>query len=130
MGNNTRIQLNSREISPNSDLIWNKSTLLDCFGSLDAMDNLIQGKVILELRWRKTLPIFGCISGSQLLGRAEIPWENVLESPNMEFQKWVVMISKSRRVYDEDVKPPMVQISIKVRARSGVTKGGKKEEEW
>ncbi|KAM7513629.1 hypothetical protein LguiA_003212 [Lonicera macranthoides] len=116
-GNNSKIRINSKEISPNSDLIWNNSTSLDCSGSLDSVDKLMQGNVVFELRWRNTVSILGRIGGSQLLGRAEVPWKSVFESPNMELEKWVVMVSKSRRrVHDEDAKPPMVQISMKIRA--------------
>lgn len=111
-GNNKRIRLNSREISPRSDLSWNESFSLDCSGTQDSMDNLKQENVVFELRWRSKVPVFGRIAGSQLLGRVEIPWKEVFESPNMEMEKWVPMISSMRHVGDN--KPPKLQLGMKV----------------
>ncbi|KAJ0040762.1 hypothetical protein Pint_26595 [Pistacia integerrima] len=118
-GNNKRIQLNTKEISPSSgNLIWNESFSLECLGSEDSISNLRQQSVVFELRWRRTTPSFlGKKCKSQLLGRAEISWEKVLESPKMEIENWVVMPSKqsnNTRVYNEDVKPPSVQVAMKV----------------
>ncbi|XP_031268521.1 uncharacterized protein LOC116127041 [Pistacia vera] len=118
-GNNKRIQLNTKEISPSSgNLIWNESFSLECLGSEDSISNLKQQSVVFELRWRRTTPSFlGKKCKSQLLGRAEISWEKVLESPKMEIENWVVMPSKqsnNTRVYNEDVKPPSVQVAMKV----------------
>lgn len=61
--------------------------------------------------------MLGKIGGSQLLGRAEIPWKTVLESPDMEMEKWVMMASIKRCVVD-GVKPPSVQIAMRVRVPS------------
>lgn len=67
------------------------------------------------------MPVFGRIGGSQLLGRAEIPWKEVLESPNMELDKWVTMVprSTSGRAL-EGVKLPKLQIGIKVGVQAEV----------
>ncbi|KAJ4715708.1 C2 domain protein [Melia azedarach] len=115
-GDNKRIQLNSKEISSNSDLIWNEAFALECLGTEDAIKELKQQSVVLELRWRKTKANFlGKKSKSELLGRAEIPWKTVFESPNMEVEKWVSMVSKNRsRVLEEDLKPPSLQVAMKV----------------
>ncbi|KAJ0096764.1 hypothetical protein Patl1_27239 [Pistacia atlantica] len=118
-GNSKRIELNTKEISPSSgNLIWNESFSLECLGSEDSISNLKQQNVVFELRWRRTTPSFlGKKCKSQLLGRAEISWEKVLESPKMEIENWVVMTSKqtnNTRVYNEDVKPPSVQVAMKV----------------
>ncbi|KAK4584023.1 hypothetical protein RGQ29_021954 [Quercus rubra] len=112
-GNNKRIRLNTREISSKSDLSWNESFSLDCVGSQDSMDNLKQENVVFELRWRNKVPVLGKIGRSQLLGRAEIPWKQVFESPNMEIEKWVTMISTRRHVLD-GAKPPKLQVGMRI----------------
>ncbi|CAK9174953.1 unnamed protein product [Ilex paraguariensis] len=113
-GKKSRVQLNSREISSNSDLSWDELFSLDCFGTKDSMNMLMKGSVVFELRWRNTAPLFGRIGGSQILGRAEIPWKSVSEAPEMEIEKWVTMVSKRRNVH-EGFKPPAVKIAMKVR---------------
>ncbi|KAE7998093.1 hypothetical protein FH972_002671 [Carpinus fangiana] len=107
-GNNKRIRLDTREISSKSDLCWNESFSLDCFGSQDSMDSLNQQNVVFELRRRNKVPVLGRIGGSQLLGRAEIPWKEVCESPNMEMEKWVTMGQVGVS------KPPKLQVAMKV----------------
>ncbi|OAY35848.1 uncharacterized protein LOC110628644 [Manihot esculenta] len=125
-GNNRKlIQLNSQEISSKSSLFWNQSFSLECSSSgtdLDrefSIDNLKEESVVFELRWRNTNPILGKITGgSQLLGRAEIPWKTVVESPEMEIEKWVMMIGSSKKscgLLVDGVKPPSLQIAMKVR---------------
>lgn len=113
-GNNTRVQLNTKEISSKSDLFWDEFFSLQCQGTEDAINSLRQGNVAFELRWRSTKPILGrLIGGSKILGRAEIPWKNVFESPNMEIETWVRMNSKNPCLH-QDVKPPSVQVKVKV----------------
>ena len=107
-GNNQTIQLNTREISFKSDLSWNESFSLECHGSQDSMDNLKQQNVVFELRWRDKVPVLGKIGGSQLLGRAEIPWKQVFESPNMEIEKWVTMVSTKGHVL------PKLQVGMRI----------------
>ena len=107
-GSNKTIQLNTREISSKSDLSWNESFALDCFGSQDSMDNLKQQTVVFELRWRNKVPVLGNIGGSQLLGRAEIPWKQVFESQNMEIEKWITMDSTKGHVL------PKLQVGMRI----------------
>ncbi|KAL7230729.1 hypothetical protein ACSBR2_009083 [Camellia fascicularis] len=110
-GNNKRVRLESKDISPKS-LVWNESFSLECLGTQASVDMVMQGGVVFELRYRSTLPVLGRIRGSHLLGRANIPWKTVCQSPEMEIEKWVVMVlSKSRG----DVKPPALQMGMKVR---------------
>ncbi|XP_050388176.1 uncharacterized protein LOC126805115 [Argentina anserina] len=113
-GDSKRIRLNTREISAKSDHIWNESISLEC----NASDRFVQDTVVFELRWRSTVPVFGRIGGSQLLGRAEVPWKEVLESPNMELDKWITMTTGGRAL--EGVKPPKIQVSIKVAVQAEV----------
>ncbi|PSS36698.1 Rabphilin-1 like [Actinidia chinensis var. chinensis] len=110
-GNNTRVRLNTQEISSKSNLFWNQSFSLDCFGTQASMHKLLQGTVVFELRQRTTGQILGKFRGSCLLGRAEIPWKSVFEETGIE--KWVVMGGKSGRVHG-DGKPPAVQVAVKV----------------
>ncbi|XVF15176.1 hypothetical protein REPUB_Repub09cG0127900 [Reevesia pubescens] len=114
-GNNKKIQLNSQEISSKSELlIWNESFSLECSGAEESLNDLKQQTVVFELRWRSKIPVLGMMGKSQLLGRAEMPWKAVFESPNMEIDKyWVTMVSMNDRVL-ESLKPPSLQISMKV----------------
>ncbi|KAI3451147.1 hypothetical protein Pfo_007812 [Paulownia fortunei] len=114
-GNSTRVRLDSQEISSKSELItWDQTFSLDCLGSQESIRWLKQGTLVFELRWRSTAaPFIGRIQGSKLIGRAEVPWRNVVDSTNMEMEKWVVMIPQNGRVH-EDFKPPAVQITMKI----------------
>ncbi|XP_050204688.1 uncharacterized protein LOC126654755 [Mercurialis annua] len=116
-GNNKRIQLNTQEISSKSNLIWNESFSLECLGTQDSINNLKQETVVFELRWRNTKPILGKIGGSKLVGRAEIPWKTVVESPRMEIEKWVMMISEKNCKNDDYFEAPSVEIQMKVRVQ-------------
>ncbi|CAL5368612.1 unnamed protein product [Camellia sinensis] len=98
-----------KDISPTS-LIWNESFSLECLGTQASMDMVMQGGF--ELCYRSTVPVLGRIRGSHLLGRADIPWKTVCQSPEMEIEKWVVMVSSKSR---GDVKPPALQMDMKVR---------------
>ncbi|KAL4645363.1 hypothetical protein ACB092_02G230100 [Castanea dentata] len=118
-GSNKGIRLNTREISSKSDLSWNESFSLDCFGGQDSMDNLKQENVVFELRWRNKAPVLGKIGGSKLLGRAEIPWNQVFESPNMEIEKWVTMVSTGGHVLEGD-KPPKLQVGMGIQVSAMV----------
>ncbi|KAL5753524.1 hypothetical protein ACOSP7_021744 [Xanthoceras sorbifolium] len=132
------IELNSQEMIPSTSshddeykmMIWNESFSLECVGTDEdsIKQNLRQQSVVFELRWRSSLKnLLGKKSKSQLLGRAEVPWKTVLESPNMEIENWVVMappssnnkkiIKRSARVLDEDhvkAAAASLQVSMKV----------------
>ncbi|XVE83148.1 hypothetical protein DITRI_Ditri16bG0064300 [Diplodiscus trichospermus] len=114
-GNNGRIQLNSREISSKSEMIiWNESFSLECSGAEESLNYLRQQTVVFELRWRSRIPVLGKMGKSQLLGRAEMPWKAVFESPNMEIEKyWLTMVPMNDQVL-ESPKPPSIQISMKL----------------
>ncbi|KAK4343623.1 hypothetical protein RND71_036717 [Anisodus tanguticus] len=113
-GEDQRVQINSQEIpSKSTDLFWDESFSLDCSGPQDSINNLKQGSVVFELHSRKVLPILGKVGVSQIMGRAEIPWTSVFESPNMEIVEWAIM-GKEKRCLHEDVKLMAVQISMKV----------------
>ncbi|KAL8475088.1 hypothetical protein ACS0TY_030746 [Phlomoides rotata] len=74
----------------------------------------------------------GRMSGSKLVARAEMPWNDVIEeAKSMEIEKWAVMIEeekkeKKSRVFDDDVKPPAVQVGMKV-DESALVIGKKKQ---
>uniref|UniRef100_A0A7C9DW77 C2 domain-containing protein n=1 Tax=Opuntia streptacantha TaxID=393608 RepID=A0A7C9DW77_OPUST len=116
-GNNTRTQLNSREMNTsscrNADfLFWDDDFSLECNGTEDSVSALKQGNIIFELRFRKTTPLFGKMRASQVLARAEVPWKTVFEAPKMEIQTWVVMTPK--KLEEDDAKPPALQIAMKM----------------
>ncbi|XP_010268127.1 PREDICTED: uncharacterized protein LOC104605185 [Nelumbo nucifera] len=115
--NNERVRLNSQEIPSTASPCWNESISLECFGSQDCVEELKQQTVVFELRWRSTAPILGRIGGSKLLGKAEVAWKDVFESPELAIEKWVTTIPESRRRRSllQGLKPPALQIGMKVR---------------
>nr|XP_027075710.1 uncharacterized protein LOC113699541 [Coffea arabica] len=108
-GNNTRrVQLNSKKISSESDLFWDEFFSLECLGTEDAINSLRQGSIVFELRSIKSV-LERLTGGSKIMGRAEIPLENVFESPNIEVETWARMNSKNPRLH-QDVKPPQCRL--------------------
>ncbi|XP_059310038.1 uncharacterized protein LOC132061201 [Lycium ferocissimum] len=130
-GNNHRVKLNSQEISSKSDLFWDETFSLDCMGNQDSINMMKQGTVHFELRSRKYIPLLGKnIVGSQLLGKAEIPWKRVFESTEMELEEWAIFIATSKN--NEDVKPPAVKIAMKLKVNEAikVEKNDKLRRSW
>ncbi|KAF7134724.1 hypothetical protein RHSIM_Rhsim08G0010000 [Rhododendron simsii] len=113
-GNNTRVRLETLEISSKSNLFFDYSLSLNCLAPQDSMAKLMEsGTAVFELRQRKTTrPFLGKV-GSNLLARAEVPWKSVFESPEVEIDRWVFMVPKSRRG-NEDEKPPAVEVAMKI----------------
>ncbi|WOG84527.1 hypothetical protein DCAR_0103711 [Daucus carota subsp. sativus] len=110
-GNKNRVRFETREVS-SSNMAWNQSFSLDCFGTKECMSSMLsEGTVSFELRWRSRISIFGRRK-SQLLGKSEVPWRTVYESSTMDTEKWIVM--NSRKSLADGVKPPAVQIGMKV----------------
>ncbi|KAK4734084.1 hypothetical protein R3W88_008345 [Solanum pinnatisectum] len=110
-GEDQRVQINSQEIPSKSadHLFWDESFSLDCSGIQDSINRLKQGSVLFELHSRKKNTILPILSGSKMLGSAEIPWRSVFESTNMEIVEWAIMDK-------ENVKPMAVQIAMKVKS--------------
>ncbi|GAA0165381.1 hypothetical protein LIER_20799 [Lithospermum erythrorhizon] len=122
-GKNKNVQINTQEISSTSDFYFNNSFSLDCLGSQESINSLKQGNIVLELRSRNKSSVLGIIkSSSQLIGRAEIPWSKAFDSPNLEIETWVSMISKTKSV-NEDSKPPAVQVAIEVKTIEQTKRG-------
>ncbi|CAN4106498.1 unnamed protein product [Withania somnifera] len=118
--NNQRVKLSSQEIPSKSDLFWDESFSLDCMGTQDSIKMMKQGTVIFELRSRKYLQLLGKnIGGSQLLGRAEIPWKSVFESTETEIEDWTILRATSKNI-NEDLKPPAVKIAMKVKVNDEI----------
>ncbi|CAN0862074.1 hypothetical protein LINGRAHAP2_LOCUS8380 [Linum grandiflorum] len=113
--NHNKIQLHTREVSTSDHLSWNESFSLDCSGDQDSFDSLKTSSVVFELRWRPSARtnILGRAAGSKLVGRAELPWGSVVDSPSMEIEKWVVMNPKNSKRCD-GVKPPSIRIGMRV----------------
>ncbi|XP_074265801.1 uncharacterized protein LOC141588249 [Silene latifolia] len=121
VGNNRRIQLNTREIitSKKDDnyILWNENFSLECNGKETSISNLKDEKIVFELRWRNTKPNFlGKTSSSKLLSRTEIPWKNVFDAQNMTIQNWVYMSRDDGTECDEEccLKPPALEVGLKV----------------
>ncbi|KAF6149134.1 hypothetical protein GIB67_025990 [Kingdonia uniflora] len=114
-GNNKRVRLSTREIPSTSEPYWNESISLECFGGKEALDKLKHQSVVFELRWRNAKPtIFGTVSKSKLLVSAEMAWKEVLESSELSVEKWVTTKVWPSRSILEGLKPPAVQIGMKV----------------
>ncbi|XP_042041116.1 uncharacterized protein LOC121786542 [Salvia splendens] len=108
---NKRVRLDSQQISSHSNLTWNQTFSLNCSATPQTIQSLKQGTIVFELRCRSSATLVSRMSGSKLLARAEMPWNDVVEVPN---EKWVVMTAKDGYVYSDDVKPPALQIATKV----------------
>ncbi|KAL1568043.1 hypothetical protein AAHA92_03451 [Salvia divinorum] len=108
---NKRVSFESQHISSHSNLTWNQTFSLNCSGTPQAIRSLKQGTIVFELRCRSSVTLVSRMSGSKLLARAEMPWNDVVGNPN---EKWVVMTAKDGYVYSDDVKPPAIQIATEV----------------
>ncbi|KAL1215472.1 hypothetical protein V5N11_021897 [Cardamine amara subsp. amara] len=115
-GHNRKIEVNTREICSKSDkLIWDQSFGLECQGNEAAVEELRQQRVVFELRRKKTSSFLGKSSKSEVVGRGEVSWESVFESPGMEIERFVVM-GESKNLVSEDEKPLLLKIALKVQA--------------
>ncbi|KAL7192575.1 hypothetical protein ACSBR2_024403 [Camellia fascicularis] len=93
----------------NIELKYNGHLFVRCYlsagkkqqGSTRQPRNLIKIQLVLER-----------IALVRMFG-AEIPWKTVSETPEMEIEKWAVVVPKSRRVY-EDINPPAAQVAMKI----------------
>ncbi|XP_025622735.2 uncharacterized protein [Arachis hypogaea] len=100
--NNKRIQLNTKKVHSKSFPFWNESFTLDCSCPQEFLDRLKHESLVLELRQSKK------ILGSNLVGKGEIPWKEVLESsPNMVYKEWVKMVPCKEEA-------PEVEVEIKI----------------
>ncbi|KAL5705283.1 hypothetical protein ACHQM5_023609 [Ranunculus cassubicifolius] len=108
-----RVRLSTQEIPSTCDPRWNETITLECLGTEDAMDKLKQQSVVFELRWRKQSGVFGKFGGSKLLFRAEIGWNDVLDSSKRSMEKWITTATTSKYV-PEGQKSPALQIGMKI----------------
>ncbi|XP_028776588.1 uncharacterized protein LOC114733306 [Neltuma alba] len=113
-GTNKRIQVDTQKISFQSASFWDESFCLDCSCTEEFLEILKQESIVLEVRQSNTALVLGKILGSRILGRAEIPWKVVFESPNTEFNEWVKMDLES----ENGVKPIKLQVEIKIQVPS------------
>ncbi|KAK7311130.1 hypothetical protein RJT34_09054 [Clitoria ternatea] len=119
IGNNQKIQLNGKKlVSPNTKHVsfWNEFFSLECSCPQEFLETLEHESLVLELRQSKVLRR---IMGSHVVGKGEIPWKVILESPNMVFKEWVNMDLVSGSYYDNiceeaTFKVPQVQVEIKI----------------
>ncbi|RDX73975.1 hypothetical protein CR513_46329, partial [Mucuna pruriens] len=121
-GNNKRIQVNTKKVSSN---VWKESFSLDCWCPQEFLESLKKERLVLELRQSKN------IWGSHVVGRGEIPWKAILESPNMDFKEWVKMDLVSG-IDCEDVmfRAPQVQVEIKIRVEKENNRRKKLNNKW
>ncbi|XP_058781538.1 uncharacterized protein LOC131655744 [Vicia villosa] len=112
IGNNKRIQLNSKNVSAKLGQFWDESFNLDCSCPLEFLEKLNQQSLVLELRQKK-------MWGSQLIGKGEIPWKVIFESQNMELKKWLKMdLMSGSDCKEVMLTTPEVEVEIKVRVSS------------
>ncbi|MED6137179.1 hypothetical protein PIB30_062665 [Stylosanthes scabra] len=101
--NNKRIQLNTKKVHSKS--FWNESFTLECSCPQEFLDTLKhEESLVLELRQSKK------ILGSSLVGKGEVPWKEILESPNMVYKEWVKMVPCK----EEEEEAPKVEVEIKI----------------
>ncbi|KAL4579755.1 hypothetical protein LXL04_015920 [Taraxacum kok-saghyz] len=115
-GNNKRVRLESQEVFQNQLIFWKESFSLDVIAT-QPMDAIVQGTVIFELRSRTNTTsvlqhLIGANAkrrGSQLLGRCEVSWRSIFESPNTESERWLVLRPKKAKT-----KAPSICVSVKI----------------
>ncbi|XP_027337594.1 uncharacterized protein LOC113851331 [Abrus precatorius] len=124
-GNNKRIQLNTKKVSSVKSVpFWNESFSLDCSCSQEFFETLKQERLVLELRQNKVLRR---IMGSHVVGRGEIPWRTILESPNMEFKDWVKMdLISGSDCEDATLRAPQVEVEVKIGVALAMEKENRK----
>ncbi|KAK1423735.1 hypothetical protein QVD17_19043 [Tagetes erecta] len=121
-GNNKRVHVDSREVCPNGEVSWNESFSLDCVGTKQSTDMIVQGTIVLELRWRSnSLASFG---RSQVVGRGKVSWGGAFESLNMEIERCVTLEPKKK-----GVKVPSVYVGMKISSEGLVARKMKKWDE-
>nr|CAD1826353.1 unnamed protein product [Ananas comosus var. bracteatus] len=92
-GNNRRISVDTREIVSTNDPCWSELALFECSGNSDHINELLESRnVVFELRRRRTL-LFERFRGSELLGRGELAWKDVLGSRDISLEKCVKLLS-------------------------------------
>ncbi|MED6148442.1 hypothetical protein PIB30_053279 [Stylosanthes scabra] len=102
--NNKRIQVNTKKVHSKSLPFWNKSFTLDCSCPQEFLDSLKhEESLVLEVRQSKK------ILGSSLVGKGEVSWKEILESPNMVYKEWVKMVPCKEQ--EEALK---VEVEIKI----------------
>lgn len=116
-GSNKRIQLNSKKIPSKSFPFWNESFNLDCSCPQEFLDTLKRESLVLELRQSKKI-----ILGSHLVGKGEVPWKEILESPKMEYKEWVkIDLASESGCQEAMLKAPKVQVEVKIKMAKGET---------
>ncbi|GMI94148.1 hypothetical protein like AT5G65030 [Hibiscus trionum] len=110
-GNNNTIPLNTKQISTKSSqmIMWNESFSLEFSASEESVNYLKQQTLVFELRRRRKL------GKSVVLGKAEMPWKAVFQSPNMEIDNcWLTLVSMNDRDVETGLEPPSIRISMKL----------------
>ena len=114
LNNKAPITLNTREIPVKYDPVWNESLSLECHG-MDINKLTRQDKLVFELRLRNVVPLIGAtFGGSKLLGWAEVPLEEVLNSPNAVIDKWLTLVSTRGNGKEDVAKSCKIKVEIKV----------------
>uniref|UniRef100_A0A7N0VFX4 C2 domain-containing protein n=1 Tax=Kalanchoe fedtschenkoi TaxID=63787 RepID=A0A7N0VFX4_KALFE len=127
-GNNTKVPINTREISSMSDkLHWGECFSLECSGDYNLIETLRQQDVVFELRRRsETRSVFNKLKSSNLVGRAEVAWKTVFESTDMKIEQWLPLALKGASVA-EGFKLPTIRIGMTIQVSTMKEKEGQKE---
>ncbi|XP_012844924.1 PREDICTED: uncharacterized protein LOC105964963 [Erythranthe guttata] len=99
---------------------WNETFSLDCSGSKESIERLRQETLVLELRQRSAAPFVGRLRGSELVGKAEVPWRTLLpdSTESIEIERWVPMLPENGGVVNYGDELPAVQIAMKTNRRT------------
>uniref|UniRef100_A0A7N0U4P0 GRDP C2 domain-containing protein n=1 Tax=Kalanchoe fedtschenkoi TaxID=63787 RepID=A0A7N0U4P0_KALFE len=124
-GNNTRVPINTQQISSESShtLHWGECFSLECSGDSNFIETLRHEKVVLELRRRSAKrSVFKTFRSSNLIGTAQVAWKTVFESADMKMEQWFPLALKDG-VVAEGFKPPMLRVGMKIQAASTMKEG-------
>ncbi|WOK96258.1 hypothetical protein Cni_G04965 [Canna indica] len=126
-GEGRRIRIQTSEVLPGTDPCWNEVAAIDCQGGSDqlAVKELLEPQTVaFELRWRRTRSsVFGKLTRSKLLGRAEVSWKEVLASPGMSLRRSIRLSSELC-----GVKAPSLVVEMRVEAMKAVVRKMRREE--
>ncbi|KAG6498520.1 uncharacterized protein LOC121993645 [Zingiber officinale] len=111
-GKGQRIRVDTREVFPSLDQVWDEVATMECRGRVG---EVLQPHVVVFELWRRrprtTRTLF--FSRSRLLGRAEVAWKEVLAAPEMTLRRCVGLGSLSSE-WSSGVKSPGLLVEMKV----------------
>eukprot|EP01018_Ginkgo_biloba_P035013 Gb_25938 [translate_table: standard] len=112
---NKVIALNTKEVSASSQPEWRETLCLECGtqGKRDIASEVRSEFIVFEVRVRGG-GLIGGMRGSKMIGRVEIPWRDLLDSPTLSIENWFPLSINGGQIKKESIKPPSLHIALSV----------------